>query len=108
MLQGFARGSPTGIGLLVSIDHEGGRVNRFRSFLPFVQFPPAWYVGARGDPAYVEAAAYLMAKDLASVGIMLNLAPVLDLSDRPDAIDRRRPGASGPIPPASASSARHS
>jgi beta-N-acetylhexosaminidase len=84
-VQGFARGSPTGIGLLVSIDHEGGRVNRFRSFLPFVQFPPAWYIGARGDPAYVEAAAYLMAKDLASVGIMLNLAPVLDLSDRPDA-----------------------
>ena len=25
-----------------------------------------------------------MAKDLASVGILMNLAPVLDLSDRPD------------------------
>jgi beta-N-acetylhexosaminidase len=83
-LQAFARGSPTGIGLLVSIDQEGGRVNRFRSFPTFVQFPAAWHAGATGDPAYVEAAAYLMAKDLASVGITMNLAPVLDLSDRAD------------------------
>jgi beta-N-acetylhexosaminidase len=83
-LQGFARGSPTGIGLLVAVDQEGGRVNRFRSFQTFVQFPPAWYAGATGDPDYVEAGAYLMAKDLASVGINMNLAPVLDLSDAAD------------------------
>jgi beta-N-acetylhexosaminidase len=83
-LQGFARGSPTGIGLLAAVDQEGGRVNRFRAFHTFVQFPPAWYAGATGDPAYVEAVAYLMAKDLASVGIMMNLAPVLDLSERAD------------------------
>ena len=83
-LQGFARSSPTGIGLLVSIDQEGGRVNRFRAFPEFVQFPPAWYAGEHGDPAYVEAAAYLMATDLASVGINMNLAPVLDLSGAPD------------------------
>ena len=49
-----------------------------------MQFPPAWYAGATGDPAYVEAVAYLMAKDLVSVGIMMNLAPVLDLSERAD------------------------
>jgi beta-N-acetylhexosaminidase len=83
-LQGFARASPTGIGLLVSIDQEGGRVNRFRSFGTFVQFPAAWYLGEDGDPAYVEAAAYLMARDLASVGITMNLAPVLDLAGAPD------------------------
>jgi beta-N-acetylhexosaminidase len=83
-LQGFARGSPTGIGLLAAVDQEGGRVNRFRAFPTFVQFPPAWYAGATGDPTYVEAVAYLMAKDLASVGIMMNLAPVLDLSDQAD------------------------
>jgi beta-N-acetylhexosaminidase len=83
-LQGFARGSPTGIGLLAAVDQEGGRVNRFRAFRTFVQFPPAWYAGATGDPAYVEAVAYLMAKDLVSVGIMMNLAPVLDLSERAD------------------------
>ncbi len=83
-LQEAARGSPTGIGLLVAVDQEGGRVNRFRSFATFVQFPAPWYVADDGDPAYVEAAAYLMAKDLASVGIMLNLAPVLDLAEQPD------------------------
>ncbi len=83
-LQTFARGSATGIGLLVAVDQEGGRVNRFRSFGTFVQFPAPWYAGATGDAAYIEAAAYLMAKDLASVGILVNLAPVLDLSDRPD------------------------
>jgi beta-N-acetylhexosaminidase len=83
-LQDFARDSPTGIGLLVAVDQEGGRVNRFRAFHTFVQFPPAWYAGATGDPAYVEAVAYLMAKDLASVGISMNLAPVLDLSERAD------------------------
>ncbi len=83
-LQAFARSSTTGIGLLVAVDQEGGRVNRFRSFDTFVQFPAPWHVGTTGDPTRVEAEAYLMAKDLASVGILLNLAPVLDLSDRPD------------------------
>jgi len=83
-LQEAARGSPTGIGLLVAVDQEGGRVNRFRSFASFVQFPAPWYTADDGDPAYVEAAAYLMAKDLASVGILLNLAPVLDLAAKPD------------------------
>jgi len=83
-LQDVARASPTGIGLLMSIDQEGGRVNRFRAFGTFAQFPAAWHLGASGDPAYVEAAAYIMAKDLASVGITMNLAPVLDLAPAPD------------------------
>jgi beta-N-acetylhexosaminidase len=83
-LQAAARSSATGIGLLVAVDQEGGRVNRFRSFATFVQFPAPWYAADDGDPAYVEAAAYLMAKDLASVGILMNLAPVLDLAGQPD------------------------
>jgi len=61
----------------IGVDQEGGRVIRFKE--PFSQFPP------QQDWAEIDSAktsfeiAYVMAKELSSVGVNLNFAPVLDV-----------------------------
>ena len=69
--------------LLISVDHEGGRVQRFRS--GFTRLPP---IGALGQHYVehpkqtlknIESAGWLMAAELRSVGVDFSFAPVLDL-----------------------------
>ena len=69
--------------LLVAVDHEGGRVQRFHE--PFFRLPPARALGHLYDEnpsAALEAAhafGWIMASELRSVGIDLSFAPVVDL-----------------------------
>jgi beta-N-acetylhexosaminidase len=69
--------------LLIAVDQEGGRVQRFRS--GFTLLPAVARLGARYDRApaqareCAEATGWLMAAELRSVGIDLSFAPVLDL-----------------------------
>ncbi len=74
--------------LLVAVDQEGGRVQRFRK--GFVALPPPRALGRLHDRAGPEAArraaeliAWLGAAELRAVGVDLNLAPVLDLDAPP-------------------------
>jgi len=69
--------------LLVSVDHEGGRVQRFRN--GFTRLPP---IGALGKHFMqhpeltrqrAEKTGWLMAAELRSVGVDFSFAPVLDL-----------------------------
>ena len=69
--------------LLVAVDHEGGRVQRFRE--PFVELPPMRSLGHRydldpraGRRIAVELG-WLMAAEMLAVGIDLSFAPVVDL-----------------------------
>lgn len=70
---------------LVAIDHEGGRV--FRLPPPFTQIEPMDKLGEayRRDQSIGHAyeLGRLMAKELNSVGINLNFAPVLDINTNP-------------------------
>jgi len=66
---------------LVAIDHEGGRVMRLDE--PFTRFPAAAVVGRSGDAALAFQIGQAMAEELASVGIDLNFAPVLDVNSNP-------------------------
>lgn len=69
--------------LLVAVDHEGGRVQRFRE--PFTVLPAMRSLGHFYDlnPRAARAAAvefgWLMAAELLAVGIDISFAPVVDL-----------------------------
>jgi beta-N-acetylhexosaminidase len=69
--------------LLVGVDQEGGRVQRFRS--GFTRLPPAGRLGAlyRHQPQRARQVAehigWLMAAELRAVGVDFSFAPVLDL-----------------------------
>jgi beta-N-acetylhexosaminidase len=69
--------------LLVTVDQEGGRVQRFGA--PFTVLPPARSLGHLydADPAAALAAAralgWLMAAELGAVNIDMSFAPVVDL-----------------------------
>lgn len=69
--------------LLIAVDQEGGRVQRFRE--PFTRLPPMRSLGRvfDQDPAAARELAsslgWLMAAELRAVGVDLSFTPVLDL-----------------------------
>ncbi|MEJ2653413.1 MAG: beta-N-acetylhexosaminidase [Gammaproteobacteria bacterium] len=69
--------------LLVAVDQEGGRVQRFRD--GFVALPPMRQLGrihdrdAKKAKSYAQLLGWLMAAELRAVGVDLSFAPVLDL-----------------------------
>ena len=69
--------------LLIAVDQEGGRVQRFRD--GFAVLPPAHSLGRRYDVDRREAlelaraTAWLMASEVRSVGVDFSFAPCLDL-----------------------------
>jgi beta-N-acetylhexosaminidase len=63
--------------LLIAVDQEGGRVQRLKA--PFTLIPPGRELGMTRTPEEVEHLARQVARELARVGINVNLAPVLDV-----------------------------
>jgi beta-N-acetylhexosaminidase len=70
--------------LLVSIDQEGGRVNRLKPAYGFPASLSHEELGRLGQPAETYRHAEATARTLADLGINLNLAPVVDLDANPD------------------------
>lgn len=68
--------------LFVAVDHEGGRVVRFRNH--FTQIPPMLDLTRTGSPKVVFHIAKIMAEELLSCGINVNLAPVCDVVTHPE------------------------
>jgi beta-N-acetylhexosaminidase len=71
------------IPLLIAVDQEGGRVNRFGP--PMTAFPGSMALGACGSRGveYAYRQAKAQASELAAVGVNWNLAPVLDVNNNP-------------------------
>ena len=79
-----AAGKAVGKELLISVDHEGGRVQRFRD--EFTELPAIASLGENytDNPSVAleqsRSHGWLMAAEVKSVGIDFSFAPVLDLS----------------------------
>ncbi|MCJ9714047.1 beta-N-acetylhexosaminidase, partial [Bordetella hinzii] len=75
-----ARGEP----LLIAVDHEGGRVQRFRED-GFTALPPMRALGEAWDRdplaamRLATAAGYVLAAELRACGVDMSFTPVLDL-----------------------------
>lgn len=67
--------------LLIAIDQEGGRVSRLPK--EFTIFPPCEVLGRCHSSELAYAAAATIAKELRSVGINMNMSPVLDVNSNP-------------------------
>jgi len=67
-----------GLPAWICVDHEGGRVQRFKE--PFTVFPPAEVLVELNSPKTTFEAGYVMAKELKAVGVNVNFAPVIDLT----------------------------
>jgi beta-N-acetylhexosaminidase len=69
--------------LLIAVDHEGGRVQRFRE--GFTRLPAARLLGRRYDEdrkeglALAQSVGWLMAAELRAVGVDFSFAPCVDL-----------------------------
>jgi beta-N-acetylhexosaminidase len=69
--------------LLIAVDHEGGRVQRFRD--GFTRLPPVRLLGHRYDEdrrdalRKAQSLGWLMAAELRSVGVDFSFAPCVDL-----------------------------
>lgn len=69
--------------LLIAVDQEGGRVQRFRE--PFIRLPPAQVFGEAYDRdaasglALARTCGWLMAAELRACGVDLSFAPVVDI-----------------------------
>lgn len=69
--------------LLIAVDHEGGRVQRFQQ--GFTRIPPMrslgerWETGAAEARVLAEAMGYVIAMELQAHGVDFSFAPVLDV-----------------------------
>jgi beta-N-acetylhexosaminidase len=73
--------APADAPLCVSIDQEGGRVQRLRA--PWTEWPPMRRLGEHGSPADTQAVAGALGRELADLRIDLDFAPVADVDTNP-------------------------
>jgi beta-N-acetylhexosaminidase len=78
----FAQSSPAGLPPLIAIDEEGGRVARLGP--PALRLPPMRQLARAGDPVLVERVGAAIGRELRSLGVTMNFAPVVDVDTNPD------------------------
>ncbi|MBI2609424.1 MAG: beta-N-acetylhexosaminidase [Deltaproteobacteria bacterium] len=67
--------------LLIGVDQEGGRVARLKE--PFIKIPKASLIGEKNSPKWTFDLYHALGKELRSVGINLDFAPVCDILTNP-------------------------
>lgn len=71
----------TELPLWVSVDHEGGKVQRFKK--GFTRVPEAFDIGVADSPKLAFEIGEVMGKELRSVGVNLNFCPIADIATNP-------------------------
>ena len=77
-LQTWALSQSPPLALFIATDHEGGPVQRFRR--EFTILPPAAEIN---DPQQAYWLGKVIGRELAAVGLNMNMAPVLDVNSNP-------------------------
>lgn len=67
------------IPLLISIDQEGGKVNRLKTKYGFPAMPSAQIIGIKNNDSFTHQIGKTMATTIANCGINLNFAPSVDV-----------------------------
>lgn len=67
--------------LWVSVDHEGGKVQRFKTH--FTKIPDAATLIKKDSPKLLFELSEMIARELKAVGINVNFAPVADINSNP-------------------------
>jgi beta-N-acetylhexosaminidase len=81
LVRSLRQAGPDGTPLVISIDQEGGRVQRLKS--PLTLWPDMASVAAAGDVQRTRAVGKGVGSELAALGIGWNFAPVLDVHTNP-------------------------
>jgi len=68
--------------LVVAVDQEGGGVSCLKD--GFTQFPPPMAMGATRSPGVVRRAFEVIGRELRTVGVGVDFAPVLDVNTNPE------------------------
>lgn len=68
--------------LFISIDHEGGKVDRLMK--PFTKFPSQDHLGDLGSPKVGFEFGQVLGRELKAVGVNIDFAPVVDVNSNPD------------------------
>ncbi len=69
--------------LFVSVDLEGGRVNRLKPEYGFASFPSAQAMGDKNDLSYTRSVSESIAVEISGLGFNVNFAPVVDVNVNP-------------------------
>jgi beta-N-acetylhexosaminidase len=78
------------IPLMISMDEEGGEVDRLGFLNLDPTLPSAQYLASTGDPRVAYDAGVTAAQEMSALGINTNLAPVADVRTVPNAIEWTR------------------
>jgi len=81
LVRALREASPSQAEVVVSVDQEGGRVQRLRA--PLTVWPDMSSVAAAGDVERTRAVGSALGRELAALGIGWNFAPVLDVNTNP-------------------------
>jgi beta-N-acetylhexosaminidase len=74
------------IPLFIAVDQEGGPVSRLNDsgMIPATRIPSSAVIGLAGDPALAYQVGRVIGRELRSLGINLNFAPVADVNTNQD------------------------
>ena len=75
--------SATNIKGIMSVDQEGGRVQRLEERVGFKQYPPMGEIGITENLDLAFALGTKMGRELKDIGIDMDMAPVLDIFSNP-------------------------
>lgn len=84
MNRAFLAAAPNGLKPFITLDQEGGAVERLTEAVGFREIPSARDMAARYTPEQSGEIYSRMAADVAAWGFNVNFAPVVDLSVNPD------------------------